>query len=48
MGMERLEFRAHAGNEKSITAMKAIGCVEEGILRSHMLRWMDREETALF
>lgn len=35
-GMERLEFRAHAGNEKSITAMKAIGCVEEGILRSHM------------
>ncbi len=34
--MERLEFRAHAGNEKSITAMKAIGCVEEGILRSHM------------
>ncbi len=35
-GMERLEFRAHAGNEKSITAMKAIGCVAEGILRSHM------------
>jgi RimJ/RimL family protein N-acetyltransferase len=35
-GMERLEFRAHAGNEKSIAAMKAIGCVVEGILRSHM------------
>ena len=35
-GMERLEFRAHAGNEKSITAMKAIGCVMEGTLRSHM------------
>ena len=35
-GMERLEFRADAGNEKSITAMKAIGCVVEGILRSHM------------
>jgi RimJ/RimL family protein N-acetyltransferase len=35
-GMERLEFRAHAGNERSIAAMKAIGCVEEGILRSHM------------
>ncbi len=35
-GMERLEFRAHARNERSITAMKAIGCVEEGILRSHM------------
>ncbi|HEY6063002.1 MAG TPA: GNAT family protein [Chitinophagaceae bacterium] len=35
-GMERLEFRAHAGNDRSITAMKAIGCVAEGILRSHM------------
>ena len=35
-GMERLEFRAHAGNERSITAMKAIGCVMEGTLRSHM------------
>lgn len=35
-GLERLEFRAHAGNEKSITAMKAIGCVMEGTIRSHM------------
>lgn len=35
-GMERLEFRAHSENEKSITAMKAIGCIEEGILRNHM------------
>ncbi|NOT52121.1 MAG: GNAT family N-acetyltransferase [Chitinophagaceae bacterium] len=35
-GMERLEFRAHAKNEKSIEAMKAIGCVAEGILRSQM------------
>lgn len=35
-GLERLEFRAHAANEKSIIAMKAIGCVVEGILRSQM------------
>ncbi|MGH2552269.1 MAG: GNAT family N-acetyltransferase [Chitinophagaceae bacterium] len=35
-GMERLEFRADAKNSKSIKAMKAIGCVEEGILRNHM------------
>ncbi|MBK5272714.1 MAG: GNAT family N-acetyltransferase, partial [Bacteroidia bacterium] len=35
-GMERVEFRAHAGNARSIAAMKAIGCIEEGILRSHM------------
>jgi RimJ/RimL family protein N-acetyltransferase len=33
-GMERVEFRAHAQNEPSITAMKAIGCTVEGILRS--------------
>lgn len=35
-GMQRLEFRADAKNAKSIAAMKAIGCVEEGILRNHM------------
>ena len=34
--LERLEFRAHAQNFKSIEAMKAIGCVMEGTLRSHM------------
>ena len=35
-GLERLEFRAHARNERSIEAMKAIGCVVEGILRSQV------------
>ena len=35
-GLERLEFRADANNAKSIAAMKAIGCLEEGILRNHM------------
>jgi N-acetyltransferase len=35
-GLERLEFRAHAANERSIKAMKAIGCVLEGILRSQI------------
>lgn len=35
-GMERVEFRADATNKKSIAAMKAIGCIEEGILRNHM------------
>lgn len=35
-GMERLEFRADANNARSISAMKAIGCIEEGILRNHM------------
>lgn len=35
-GLERVEFRAHAKNYKSIEAMKAIGCVMEGTLRNHM------------
>ena len=33
--MERVEFRADNRNKKSIAAMKSIGCVREGILRSH-------------
>jgi RimJ/RimL family protein N-acetyltransferase len=33
-GMERVEFRAHALNDRSIKAMKAIGCTVEGIFRS--------------
>jgi RimJ/RimL family protein N-acetyltransferase len=32
----RVEFRADARNEKSIAAMKSIGCKPEGILRSNM------------
>ena len=33
--IERVEFRADNRNKKSIAAMKSIGCVEEGVLRSH-------------
>ncbi len=36
LGMERVEFRADNNNERSIAAMKAIGCTVEGVLRSHM------------
>lgn len=35
-GMERVEFRADFKNEKSIQAMKNIGCTVEGVLRSNM------------
>ncbi|HEY3389883.1 MAG TPA: GNAT family protein [Prolixibacteraceae bacterium] len=38
MGMERVEFRADTQNERSIAAMKSIGCKVEGILRSTGLR----------
>jgi len=36
LNMLRVEFRADARNERSIAAMKSIGCVPEGILRSNM------------
>src|SRR3569833_641085 len=36
LDMYRVEFRADARNERSIAAMKSIGCVPEGIIRSHM------------
>lgn len=35
-GLERCGLRADARNVKSIKSMKAIGCVQEGIQRSHM------------
>ena len=35
-GLERLQLQADINNSRSIAAMKAIGCVEEGILRSHL------------
>ncbi|WP_051189350.1 GNAT family N-acetyltransferase [Daejeonella oryzae] len=34
--MERVEFRADAKNIRSIEAMKSIGCIPEGILRSNL------------
>jgi len=37
--MYRVEFRADARNDRSIAAMKSIGCKPEGILRSHM--WLE-------
>lgn len=35
MDMQRVELRADNNNHRSIAAMKAIGCHEEGILRSN-------------
>lgn len=36
LGMMRVEFRANLLNERSIAAMKSIGCVQEGVLRSNI------------
>lgn len=38
IGMERVEFRADHTNARSIAAMKSIGCIEEGVLRSNTLK----------
>ncbi|PHR74509.1 MAG: GNAT family N-acetyltransferase [Lutibacter sp.] len=35
LNLDRVEFRADANNERSIAAMKSIGCIVEGILRSN-------------
>lgn len=35
-GLERVELRADSNNQPSINAMKAIGCIPEGVLRKHM------------
>ena len=37
MEMERVEFQADNTNERSIAAMKSIGCTVEGVLRSNEL-----------
>lgn len=37
-GMERVEFRADNTNERSIAAMKSIGCTVEGVLRSSTIK----------
>lgn len=38
LNLQRVEFRADAQNEKSIAAMKSIGCKVEGILRSNLIK----------
>lgn len=38
MNMQRVEFRADNTNTRSIAAMKSIGCVAEGILRSNTIK----------
>ncbi|HSD09268.1 GNAT family protein [Flavobacterium sp.] len=35
LGIERVEFRADNNNQRSIAAMKSIGCKVEGVLRNH-------------
>ncbi|MTG98592.1 MULTISPECIES: GNAT family N-acetyltransferase [Myroides] len=46
--MERVEFRADFSNQRSIAAMKSIGCTLEGVLRSDtLMRDGRRRDTAV-
>ncbi|MGF7233042.1 GNAT family N-acetyltransferase [Arachidicoccus sp.] len=36
LGVQRIEMRAHSLNERSIAAMKSIGCTVEGVLRKNV------------
>ena len=45
LNLARLEFRADYNNKKSIAAMKSIGCVEEGILRSNCRGLIGRRDS---
>ena len=38
LGIERVEFRADINNERSIAAMKSIGCIPEGVLRGNTIK----------
>jgi RimJ/RimL family protein N-acetyltransferase len=45
LGLDRVEFRADNNNARSIAAMKKIGCVEEGILRSNCASLTGRRDS---
>lgn len=36
LGMERIGFGVHGENERSIAALKSVGCSEEGVLRNFL------------
>lgn len=43
--VERVEFRADLINKKSIQAIKSIGCLEEGVLRSNCSKTSGRRDS---
>ena len=48
MGFDRVEFRADLRNERSKAAMRSIGCVEEGVLRSNCTSPSGRRDSIVF
>jgi N-acetyltransferase len=47
LGLERVEFRADNNNERSKAAMLSIGCVEEGVLRSHVATYTELRRNSI-
>ncbi len=47
LGLARVEFRADANNNRSIAAMKRIGCTVEGILRSNCKSQTGRRDSII-
>jgi N-acetyltransferase len=47
IGLERVEFRAANENERSKAAMRSIGCVEEGVLRSHVATYTGERRNSI-
>jgi N-acetyltransferase len=47
LGLERVEFRADNNNERSKAAMLSIGCVEEGVLRSHVATYTNLRRNSI-
>jgi N-acetyltransferase len=47
LGLERIEFRADNNNERSKAAMRSIGCVEEGVLRSHVATYTELRRNSI-
>lgn len=47
MQVKRVEFRADAKNAQSIAAMKSLGCVPEGILRSNCASETGRRDSII-
>ena len=47
LGLDRVEFRSDANNERSIAAMKSIGCTVEGVLRSNCKAITERRSSII-
>lgn len=48
LGLNRIEFKTDALNDKSRTALRGIGAIEEGILRSHQVTWNGRRRDSVY